>query len=491
MRQRCSHVVQGVVLAAAVLAAGCASSPAPAPASPKTVAPPAWDSPLPEAGPEAMADLTRWWQQFDDPLLSQLIDSAQALSPTVASAGLRIEQARQASVAAGATLQPGLGAQASASRGRPDLVTPVASLQSASLQASWELDVFGANRAGQQAAQARLDGAQAGWHDARVIVAAEVAQAYLSLRTCEAMLVPVEADARSRQDTAQLITTSAQVGLNTHANAALARASASQGQMQLVTQRSQCQLAQQSLLALTGWTPQRLREAIGPRTARLPKTSGLKVAVVPAQVLAQRPDVFSAERAVLAAEAEAVQSKALRYPRIGLQGSVGRSRMEMGGSAQSGPVWSVGPVSITFPILDGGLREANVRLAQAQVEEARVRYAATLRRAVQEVEEALIQLQSAGELQAHAQAAVTGYNQSFQAMQARFRVGSASLLELEDTRRSLFQAQSSWIRLQQSQVAAWIALYRALGGGWDAAGSAASTAASSSPTAVSLAPPTP
>lgn len=464
MRQR---LVVSLSLATALVVTGCAFAPPAAPAKPDL--PAAWDTALPEPGPEAMAELARWWQQFDDPLLSQLIDAAQALSPTVASAGLRIEQARQASAAAGSALRPGLDAQASASRGRTDPLTPIATVQGVSLQASWELDVFGANRAARRAAQSRWDGARAGWHDARVVVAAEVAQSYLALRTCEALLVPVEADARSRQETATLTASSAQVGLQTEANAALARASAAQGQMQLVAQRAQCQVSHQALVALTGWTPQRLRTALQDRTGRLPQPKALSVVAVPAQVLAQRPDVFEAERTVLAAEAEAARSQALRYPRIGLQGSVGRSHIESAGASGTGSVWSVGPVSVTFPVLDGGLRQANVRLAQAQVDEARVRYAATLRRAVQEVEESLIQLRSAAERQAHAQTAVNGFSQAFLATQARFRVGSASLLELEDTRRSLFQAQSNWIGLKQSQVAAWITLYRALGGGWTTA----------------------
>lgn len=451
------------MVAAAAALGGCALPPHAAGPAPTPV-PPAWQNTLPAASPAT--DLSRWWQQFDDPLLSQLIDSAQTVSPTVAAAAARIAQARLVSVQAGALGSPLLEAEGGVSRGRPDLLSPVARTASVSLSASWELDVFGAQRAAQQAAQARWQGAQAGWHDARVVVAAEVAQAYLALRACEAQLGPIEADARSRQDTARVTEHSAQAGFQAPAVAALARASAAQGQQQLIQQRAQCQLYRQALGALTGRTPQQLAAELPARTARLPQPAGLAVTAVPAQVLAQRPDVFDAEREVLAAQAAVNEQQALRYPRVALLGSVGRARVDAVGVSQSGTVWSVGPVSVSFPVWDAGLRRANVVAAQAQVDEARARYSATLRRAIQEVEEALIRLQSASDRQVHAQAAVAGYAQSFRATQALFRTGGTSLLALEDTRRSQVQAQSALISLQQDHVAAWVALYRALGGGW-------------------------
>ncbi len=449
--------------------AGCASGPPARPPMAVDAVPAAWAGTLPDstlAGAPTRIALTQWWRQFDDPLLSELIEAAQEVSPTAASAALRIEQARLASLTSSVAAQPTVDAQATALRGRVDPGAPLTTTQSLGLQASWELDVFGAQRAAQQAAQARWDGAQAGWHDARVVVAAEVAQAYVNLRACQAQTVAVATDARSRDDTARLTERSAQVGFQSSATAALARAGAAQGQMQLIAQRAQCLVQQHALTALTGWAPSRLEPALSARTARLPQPAQLAVAQVPAQVLAQRPDVFNAEREVLAAEAGVLEQRALQYPRISLLGSISRNRVDSGRVSQTGAVWSVGPVSVTFPVWDGGLRRAGVRLAQAQVDEARTRYAATVRRAVQEVEEALVQLQSADERQLHSQLAVRGFAQAFHALQTRFRVGSVSLLELEDARRSLAQAQSAQVALQQAHVTAWISLYRALGGGW-------------------------
>ena len=135
---------------AAVALAACAT-PAPAPA-PVAVAP-AWSSPLPHGG--TVAELNRWWTQFDDPLLARLVAAAEGVSPSIASAGARLAEARATRVGATAALLPSLDASANVGRGRPDVSLPLGTTESAALQASWELDVFGRNRAARDAAGAR------------------------------------------------------------------------------------------------------------------------------------------------------------------------------------------------------------------------------------------------------------------------------------------------------------------------------------------------
>lgn len=452
--------------AAALLLAGCASlEPA---AAPTAAAAPAaqWQAALPVADPGA--ELRNWWQQFDDPLLTRLIDAAQAASPTLADARARIEQARAARVAGGAALGPTLSANASATRGKLDLATPVGTSLGASLQAAWELDLFGANRAGRDAAQARLDGAQAQWHDARLSVAAETGSAYLVLRACEAQLAQTELDAASRAETARLTELSAKAGFQSPASADLARASAAQGNATLTQQRAACDLAIKSLVALTALPEPELREQLKARRASLPRPAQLAVAQVPAQVLAQRPDLAAAEREVIAAAADTSQARAQRYPRVSLAGSIGPSRFETGAGSTSGTLWSVGPVSVSLPLFDGGVRRANAQAAQAAYEAAATRYAARLRTAVREVEEALVALQSTAARGEDARTAADGYERSLRAVESRYRGGLASLFELEDARRSAVAAQAALIELQRERVAAWISLYRALGGGWSA-----------------------
>ena len=455
-----------MAVATSALLGACAVLPAPSRQAPEIAAPAAWQAPLPHAG--SITDLSRWWQQFDDPLLGELIASAQTASPSIASARSRIEQARAARVASGAALGPAVNASASASRGRQDPGAPVGTSVSAGLQASWELDLFGANTAGRDAAQARFDGAQATWHDARVSVAAEVASSYLALRACEAQVAQAQLDTSSRAETSRLTELSANAGFQPPANAALARAGTAQARASLTQQRAACALLVKGLVDLTATAEPALRTQLAPGTAHLPQPAQIVVTRVPAEALGQRPDVFSAARDLVAASADIAQAEAQRLPRISLAGNIGAARFESGAGTTSGAVWSIGPVAVSLPLFDGGTRRANAEAAKARHDEALAAYQGKLRGAVREVEEALVGLQSTAERSDDAQLASEGFESSYRATEARFKGGLASLFELEDARRTAVQAQAALIELQRERVAAWISLYRALGGGWTA-----------------------
>ncbi|MEQ1684516.1 MAG: efflux transporter outer membrane subunit [Burkholderiaceae bacterium] len=458
-------LLRAASVAASLVALGaCSAGPAPAPDVLTRAAPAQWQAPLPHSG--QLSELKNWWQQFNDPLLVQLIDAAQAVSPTLASATSRIEQSRATRVAAGAALLPTLDANASAVRGKQDFVSGIGSTGSVGLQAAWELDLFGARRAARDAAQARVDGAEAAWDDARVSVAAEVATTYTSLRACEAQVEQTRADSLSRSETARLTGLSAKAGFEAPAGAALARASAAQGNSLLTQRRAQCDVLVKGLVALTGIDEPGLRGQLAAGQSKLPQPARIVMASVPAQVLAQRPDLLNAERELLAASADVSQAQAQRYPRIGLNGSISAARFESGAFSQSGTLWSIGPVTVSLPLFDGGARRANVVAAQARYDEAGLLYRAKLRTAVREVEEALVALQSTADRDADAQVATEGFATSFRATEARFKGGLASLYELEDARRSAVQAQAALIDLQRERSTAWISLYRALGGGW-------------------------
>jgi len=443
-----------------VLLVACA-----APTPPSTVESPTpqqWYGPLPHDG--KLSGLSQWWQQQGDPLLVQLIDSAQADSPSIASAKSRIEQARAARVAAGAALLPTLDATASASRTSTQPPLPMGTTSQAALQLSWEIDLFDANRASRDAAQARFEGANAAWHDARVLVAAEVANQYFSLRACEKLLAIALADAGSRAETSRLADLSAKAGFQAPATAALARATAAEGSARATQQRALCDIDLKTLVALTAIPEPELREKI--TTPASQHAAPIAIAGMPAQTLAQRPDVFAAEREVAAASADVGSAHAQRFPRLGLNGSIGAANFRSGGVSTDLSTWSIGPLALSLPLFDGGRRAANVDAAQARYDEAVTNYRARVRQAVREVEEALVLLQSTGARSNDAQVAVEGYRASFNATSARYQNGLASLVELEESRRTRLVAENALVLLERERRAAWVALYRAAGGGW-------------------------
>lgn len=442
--------------------AACAVS-TPPPAVPD-VAPSGWNAPLPHNG--SLSDLSQWWQSLGDPLLVQLVDAAQAASPTLASARSRIEQVRATRAQAAAALLPALDLSGSAARGLTQPLVPVATTLSANLQASWELDLFGANRLARDAAQARFEGAQAQWHDARVAVAAEIANLYFEQRACEKQLAIAQSDAASRAQTSRLTAQSTQAGFSAPATAALARAGAAEANSRATQRRGLCELDIKAMVALTGLSEPELRQKLTTAPSDLAPNAALAITSLPAQALGQRPDLFSAEREVAAASADVGGAQAQRYPRLGLNGSVGLQSFRGSGGSDDFTTWSIGPLSLSVPLFDGGRRAAGVQAAQARYDEAATLYRARVRQAVREVEEALVNLQSTGARGDDAARAYEGYRVSLSATEARFNGGLASLVELEEARRSALVSADALVVLHRERIQAWVALYRAAGGGW-------------------------
>jgi NodT family efflux transporter outer membrane factor (OMF) lipoprotein len=435
--------------------------------------PPKVDAPLPPqwyAAPAHNASLTElasWWQRTGDPLLVRLIDSAEKASPTVSAARARIAQARAEHVAADAALVPSVNAGASVSRSNQQSVLPTGTTSQAALQASWEIDVFGGLRDEQRAADERLAGSKAGWHGARVSVAAEVALQYYALRNCADLLAVAEQDAQSRAETARLTKLSTNAGFQSPATAARAEASAAEGRVRVTQQRAECDLDVKALVTLTAVPEPQLRQqlAASPAVPAAP----IEISALPAQTLAQRPDVFIAERDVAAASADVGSAQAQRYPQLSLQGSIGAASFRTGGANTNLNTWTIGPLAMTVPVFDAGSRVANVDAAKARYDSAVVTYRAVARQAVREVEEALVNLQSTEARSADAQAALAGYSYAFGATEDLYKNGLTSLLELEDVRRTRLVAEITVVNLQRDRNFAEVALYRAAGGGWTAA----------------------
>ncbi len=424
-----------------------------------------WQAPLPHQG--AVGAMAHWWQQQGDPLLVELIDAAQGVSPTVAQALARMESAQAQRTTATAALLPRVDASVGASRGVSQPEVPVATTQSLGVQASWELDLVGANRAVSRAADAQFQGTQAQWHDARVSVAAEVASTYYGYATCTQLLALARQDAASRQETARLTELNAKAGFAAPSVAALARASAADGSSRATQQQAVCDVDVKALVALTGWAEPDLRRKLAAAPLDAARVVGMSVASVPAQTLAQRPDVFAAERDVMVASAQVGSAKAQRYPRLTLSGSVGAMRYSSMGRETHVDTWSFGPLALTLPLFDAGQRKANVASTQATYEQSVSVYRSKVRQAVREVEEVLVQLHSTDARAVDAAVASAGYAESLAATQARYGHGLASLVELEDARRNALAAESAQRTLVLERNRAWVSLYRALGGGFE------------------------
>ncbi|HET9976478.1 MAG TPA: efflux transporter outer membrane subunit [Burkholderiaceae bacterium] len=449
----------------AALLVGCGT---PRLAATASEAPPAqWQATLPHGGDaQALAD---WWRRFDDPLVADLVAEAQRTSPTLAQALARLAQARAGVRGAAAQRWPSVNAGAQASRGTNATSGFVAATTgSAGLDAAWEVDLFGATRAQVAAAEARGDAAALGWHGARISLAADVAAAYVALRACEAQLQVAEQDAASQRQTATLTGAKVRVGFEAPANGALADGAAADATNRAIAQRADCDVLVKGLVVLTGAAEPALRTRLAAGTARLPQPAAFAVGALPAALLQQRPDIAAAERALVAAAADVGVAEAARFPRLTFSGTLALSAWRAGGQTSDGTAWGFGP-ALVLPIFDGGARAAREDAAHARYDEARAALDERVRRAVADVEEALVRLDAATRREGEAERAAQGFRDFFSAAEQRWRIGAGSLIDREDARRTALAAQTALINVQRERVAAWITLYRALGGGWSAA----------------------
>lgn len=446
------------------LLSGCSTpKPLPPPVS-AALTTPTWHAPLPHAGDPGR--LVSWWSQFDDPLLPALIDEAQAAHPVLAQALARIQQARAGQRVAASAGWPTVGAnvQAQRSSGAATGFNPVTQT-SAIADAGWEIDLFGGVRHGLEAARSRAEQAELGWHEARVSLAAEVAQTYVGLRTCEATVALYSREAESLGRSSALVQKKADIGFEAPANARLALASAAQARDRVTVQQTECGLAVKALVLLTGADERSLRERLAARTARLPQPAPFTLTTLPAATLAQRPDLAAAERELQASAADVGVAEAARWPQLTIGGNLGIGLVRTGGSTSDAVTWGFGP-NLSLPIFNRGRLQAQADAARARYDDARAAYALKLRSAVREVEEALLRLDASQRREADARTAAEGLRSFLGSTEERARLGSASVIETEEARRLTLSAEATLLALQREQVAAWISLYRAIGGGW-------------------------
>lgn len=447
------------VLLAALLLGACAV--APPLRDPQPALPSQWLAPLPHGG--QTAQLVEWWQAFGDARLLELQAQAQARNPQLAQALARLNQARAQRQAGAAQLLPQLHLQASAQRAKslPTLQPSGSAL--AQLQAGWEMDLLGAQRAQSQAGQALAEAAQAQWHEARISLAAEVAQAFLSYRQAQHAARLAGQDLQAAERIERAANQAAQRGLLAPAQAAEARVQLSEAQALAAAQSSLPALWLQSLALLVAEDAATLAQRLG--EGELPQAPQFPVPGVPATLLAQRPDLRSAHQLWLAAVFEHHSAEAQRYPQLSWGALLGEGRLRMDGQTIQGGIWSIAP-SLNLPLFDGGLRKALSAAAAAREQEARAALEARWRQAVAEVEEALIGVHRAEAQLAAVQVGVTQWQRLDAVAEQRVRAGLISGLERAQAARQFIAAQQAAYELALARSAAWISLYRRLGGGW-------------------------
>jgi NodT family efflux transporter outer membrane factor (OMF) lipoprotein len=415
------------------------------------------------------AALGEWWRDLGDPLLDELIEKAVAGNLDVATARAKIREARALARQAGAALLPSLDASGSATRAQSKSTTTgdtrVSDLFRAGFDATWEIDLFGANARTTEAASANLAASEADLDAALLTLVGDVASTYVEVRSGRARIALAKRTAASQRKTAALTRTKFDAGSASAVDTAKAEAAAASTEAGIPSLETAVAEAVHRLSILTGREPGALADRLR-RDGAIPLPRRALPAGVPAAVIALRPDVRAAEQRLAQATAKLGASEAALWPSISLSGSISTSASKIGDLSKASSIaWSWGP-SISIPIFEGG-RLTAARDAQAAVrDQSFVAWRASVLTALGDVENALVALAGEKRRSAKLADAVASYRRAATLSRSLYESGTASFLDVLDAERSLYSAEDTLIQSRAAIATDHVALAKALGGGW-------------------------
>jgi multidrug efflux system outer membrane protein len=463
----------------ALLLAGCAVGPDYVP--PKVETPAKWmEAPL---ATQHSLHLDDWWKTFNDPVLNHLIGEAllSNLDLKVAQTRIRVARANYWSIIA--TGLPSINARSSLIRrgnninvanqstGAGGGVSAGAASQTYDIfqngfDASWELDLFGGVRRAVESADANLDSEEESRRDALVTLLGDVARTYIELRSNQQLLAVTRNNLHSQEETLELTKLRRQAGLTSELEVAQSEGLTAETRAQAPIYETAVKQSIHALSILLGHPPGSLSQRLEPE-APLPVSTDPGLADLPAELLHRRPDIRKAERKLAQANADIGVATAELYPKINLTAFLGVQNTNLTALTPVGKSWSAAS-AITLPVFNWGRIHANIRAKEALDEQAFLNYQYTVLKAYKEVEDALIAHAEESQRIAALQQAVDAQQLSLSLATERWRKGLSAYLDVLTAERALFQTQRDLVDAQAQQSAQLVALYKALGGGWQA-----------------------
>ena len=414
---------------------------------------------------------TKWWEQFGDPVLNELIESALRENRDVRIAAARVDQFIGALVSTRSQLYPQLGYGADTSRFRssrvgvpaiPPGVDPYFTLYQASLGASWQLDLFGRVRRLTEAAQAQVYASEQAQRGVILSVVAGVATSYIGLRALDRQREVAQATARNFGETARIFDLRFKAGIVSQTEVSQIRSQYQQA-LAAIPAIEQAIAGQENLISiLLGRNPGPI-----PRGKTIDQlVAPLIPADLPSTLLQRRPDILQAEQNLVAANANIGATRALYYPTISLTGALGSASTAFG-TFLSGPAsaWLIG-AGLAGPIFTFGAIEGQVQTAEAQERAALNFYQQTILNAFRETNDALTGSQKKIEEAEMQRLRVVELREFARLSRLKFDKGIAGYLEVLVAENELFAAELAAVSLLADRYTQLVNVYQAMGGGW-------------------------
>lgn len=420
-------------------------------------------------------DLVEWWKVFEDPVLDGLVETARLHNNTLEIAGLRVLEAQaQLGIVTGLQYPQGQVAAGDATYLSPPSNTGVNDSYwqfSGGVGINWELDFWGRFRRGIESADAAFMASVAAYDQAQVLLTAAVVDVYTVIRSTEEQL-------RISHENVAIQQRSYEIAQVLYENGADSELDMQQAQTLLLSTQAtipglEIALAQSRnvLSTLIGTAPGTVRDRLA-QGGGIPVMPGGIAVGIPADMLRRRPDVRQAEYLAMAQNAQIGLAKADLYPSFSLNGSIGVAS-NTAGDADFGDLfssdaltWSIGP-SFVWPFLNYGRIKNNVRVQDARLQQALLNYRETVLQAAREAEDAMATLIGSRKQNGILAQTVESAIRSNELSTLRYREGFSDYERVLNSQQALFQQQQRYITNQGDIVRALIALYKALGGGWE------------------------
>jgi NodT family efflux transporter outer membrane factor (OMF) lipoprotein len=480
-----------ITIVGIVGAAGCVVGPDYHPAAAN--APVAWVSPAGDGVTDSAATPSSWWASFNDVELDSLIERAAKSNLDLRVAEARLRQARAVRGGSAADLEPQVDASGSAlrqlqSHNQPffgSLALPPNfpfeySVYQVGFDASWEIDLFGGKHRALEAATAEWQGAIEARNDAMVSLLAEVARSYVELRGNQQRLEIAHRDLKMQQEAAELTRTRYQGGVATELDVTREAALLAAQQAVIPPLETAMRAAMYALAVLLGQSPGELVAELSPIASVPPPPPRVPIGL-PSNLLRRRPDVRRAERQLAAETARIGVAKAEWFPKISLTGDAGTESVSLSNWFDpSSRFWSIGP-TIQWNALDFGRVRAQVRAQTAVQEAALVTYQKTVLVSLQEAENAIVAYAEEQNRHRALVDEVANNRRSLDMANSVYAAGRSNFLDVLDVRRSLYQSDDLLAASDQAVSLDLIALYKALGGGWETLPQAQALATAAAP----------
>jgi len=461
--------MRSIVLFLAFLAA-CKAGPDYVP--PEVEMPDAWIAEMKGGVVQGPAELAGWWTKFGDETLVELIRRAGEGNLDLQIALARIKQARAAVGIARGERLPALDATGSAEyieqseNGIAGGLAGDTDLWSAGFDSTWEIDVAGRIARSVESAAASLGAQYENLRDVRVILYAEVARNYVTMRAFQERLKLARENVKTQQGSLELAQSRFETGVSPELDVAQAKSNLGNTE-QLIPSLEQGRVAALLRIAvLLGAHPGDVRELLEPE-AEVPEAPEEIGVGLPADIIRQRPDIRSAERNLAAATARIGVATADLYPRLSLAGFFALESTSLSDLFSSDSVtWGIG-LPVRWSLFSGGRIRSNIALEEARTEEALKAYERTVLLAIEEIEGALNRYEEEQKRREALQRAVTAAQRSVELSLELYRQGLVDFQNVLDAQRSLLSFQDQLAESEGFVASNLVALYKALGGGWE------------------------